>query len=61
MLLATPEHKVVVTYFVCAGPFCNFLCDKKLREKDLKKNTNQSVKIKNCGGIQGQADPAPTV
>ena len=37
MLLATPEHKVVVTYFVCAGPFCNFLCDKKLREKDLQK------------------------
>ena len=61
MLLATPEHKVVVTYFVCAGRFCNFLCDKKLREKGLKIQQIQSVKGKNCGGIQGQADPAPTV
>ena len=25
----------------CAGPFCNFLCDKKLREKDYKKNIRQ--------------------
>ena len=41
MLLATPEQKVVVTYFVSAGRFCNFLRDKKLREKDLKKNIRQ--------------------
>ena len=40
MLLATPEQKAGVAYFACAGRFCNFLSDKKLREKDLKRNIN---------------------
>ncbi len=35
------EQRTGVACSTCAGPFCNFLCDKKLREKDLKKNIRQ--------------------
>ena len=34
------EQRTGVACSTCAGPFCNFLCDKKLIEKDLQKNTN---------------------
>ena len=34
---ATREQKTVVTDFAGDGRFCNFLSDKMLREKDLKK------------------------
>ena len=33
----TREQKAVVTDFAGDRRFCNFLSDKKLREKDLKK------------------------
>ena len=61
MLLATPEHKVVVTYFVSAGRFSSFLRSKRTWRKACKRIYDKSIKVKNCGGIQGRADPAPTV
>ena len=55
MLLATPEQKVVVTYFVSAGRFCNFLCDKKLREKDLQKEyTTKALRVKTAVEYKGR-------
>ena len=35
------EQRTGVTCETYAGRFCNFLRDKKLREKDLKKNIRQ--------------------
>lgn len=46
MSLATREQKAVVTDFVCDGCFCNFLSDKKLREKDLKKNISGRLMLR---------------
>ena len=34
---------------------------KEQKRKTTSRINDKSVKAKNCGGIQGQADPAPTV
>ena len=61
MLLATPEQKVVVTYFAVTGVFRPFCAQKGHGERLQKGINDKSLKGKYCGGIQGQADPAPTV
>ena len=37
------EQRTGVACETCAGPFCNFLCDKKLREKDLQEEYKSKV------------------